>query len=57
MDLSRKRYFMKSKNLLLFSISEDEWNWLLNFITTGGDSLQAYDEYRKVTIENGIYKV
>ena len=39
------------------SISEDEWIWILNFITTGGDSLQAYDEYRKVVIRNGLYKV
>jgi ATP-dependent helicase Lhr and Lhr-like helicase len=39
------------------SISEDEWTWLLSFITTGGDSLQAYNEYRKVVIQNGIYKV
>jgi ATP-dependent Lhr-like helicase len=39
------------------SITDDEWLWLLNFITTGGDSLQAYNEYRKVIIENGIYKV
>lgn len=39
------------------SISDDEWLWLLNFITTGGDSLQAYDEYRKVIIEAGRYKV
>lgn len=39
------------------SISDDEWLWLLNFITTGGDSLQAYDEYRKVIIEDGRYKV
>ncbi len=39
------------------SMSEDEWIWLLNFITTGGDSLQAYDEYRKVIIEDGLYKV
>ena len=39
------------------SISDDEWIWLLNFITTGGDSLQAYDEYRKVVVRNGIYKV
>jgi ATP-dependent helicase Lhr and Lhr-like helicase len=39
------------------STTEDEWHWLLNFITTGGDSLQAYDEYRKVVIENGRYKV
>lgn len=39
------------------SVSDDEWTWLLNFITTGGDSLQAYDEYRKVVIRNGVYKV
>ncbi len=39
------------------SVSEDEWYWLLNFITTGGDSLQAYNEYRKVIIESGVYKV
>lgn len=39
------------------SMSEDEWLWILNFITTGGDSLQAYDEYRKVIIHNGIYRV
>ena len=39
------------------SITDDEWYWLLNFITTGGDSLRAYDEYRKVVIRNGLYKV
>lgn len=39
------------------SISDDEWLWLLNFITTGGDSLRAYDEYRKVVVRNGVYKV
>lgn len=39
------------------SISDEEWVWILNFITTGGDSLQAYDEYRKVVVRNGVYKV
>jgi ATP-dependent helicase Lhr and Lhr-like helicase len=39
------------------SVSEDEWVWILNFITTGGDSLQAYDEYRKVVIREGVYRV
>ncbi len=39
------------------SMTEDEWLWILNFITTGGDSLQAYDEYRKVIVTNGIYRV
>jgi ATP-dependent helicase Lhr and Lhr-like helicase len=39
------------------SVTDEEWLWLLNFITTGGDSLRAYDEYRKVVIHDGIYKV
>jgi len=28
-------------------ISEDEWKWCLRYITTGGQSLSAYDEYKK----------
>jgi ATP-dependent helicase Lhr and Lhr-like helicase len=39
------------------SITEEEWIWCLNFIATGGEALTAYDEYRKVIVENGIYKV
>lgn len=39
------------------SVTHDEWIWVLNFLTTGGDSLQAYDEYRKVVIRNGLYKM
>ncbi|HRI80163.1 MAG TPA: DNA ligase-associated DEXH box helicase, partial [Cyclobacteriaceae bacterium] len=39
------------------SITEDEWQWALNFITTGGESLTAYNEYRKVELEKGVYSV
>jgi ATP-dependent Lhr-like helicase len=39
------------------SVTDDEWIWMLNFLTTGGDSLRAYDEYRKVVIRGGLYKV
>ncbi len=40
------------------SIDENEWNWCLRFITTGGESLHSYDEYKKVEIqETGLYKV
>lgn len=39
------------------SITKEEWRWLLDFITTGGAALTAYDEYRKVEVENGVYKV
>ena len=35
-----------------------EWQWCLEFITTGGNTLSAYDEYAKVEIESdGRYKV
>ena len=40
------------------AMTEDNWAWILNFITKGSQSLQAYDEYKKVDIEpDGIYKV
>ncbi|MGB5377300.1 ligase-associated DNA damage response DEXH box helicase [Muriicola sp.] len=31
-------------------ITEDQWRWLLNFIVMGSQSLQTYDEYKKVEI-------
>ena len=50
--------FPEIKGTFCFSsITEDEWHWVLTFITTGGAALTAYDEYRKVEIENGVYKV
>jgi len=39
------------------SVTDEEWNWVLRFITTGGEALTAYDEYRKVLVEDGLYKV
>lgn len=40
------------------SVTEEEFAWCLDFITTGGNSLGAYDEYHKVIRdEEGIYKV
>ncbi|MFT6972047.1 MAG: ATP-dependent Lhr-like helicase, partial [Roseivirga sp.] len=39
-------------------ITIEEWQWCLEFITTGGNSLSAYDEYAKVEIEaDGKFKV
>ncbi len=38
------------------AINEDQWRWILNFIHFGSQSLQAYDEYKKVEIdEDGRY--
>ena len=39
------------------SVSKEEWNWILRFITSGGDSLQAYDEYKRVEVVDGLFKV
>jgi ATP-dependent Lhr-like helicase len=39
------------------SISQNEFNWCLNFIVTGGASLKGYDEFHKVVFEEGVYKV
>ena len=40
------------------AMSEDQWRWILNFITKGSQSLEAYDEYKKVEIEDdGLFKV
>lgn len=39
-------------------MTEDDWQFCLNFITRGSQSLQAYDEYKKVDIEpDGKFKV
>ena len=38
-------------------LKPEQWQWALQFITTGGDSLGEYDEFSKVVIEDGIYKV
>ncbi len=35
----------------------DEWQWILGFITTGGPSLLAYDEFKRVEIEGDKFTV
>ena len=40
------------------ALTEDIWDWLLNFLVKGSQSLESYDEYKKVEIvEDGIFKV
>jgi ATP-dependent helicase Lhr and Lhr-like helicase len=38
-------------------MEEQEWNEILYFITVGGNALQQYDEYHKVEIIEGLYKI
>ena len=40
------------------TLSKDQWQWLLNFLVMGSQSLQSYDEYKKVEVEeDGKFKV
>lgn len=40
------------------ALSEENWQWLLNFLVMGSQSLQSYDEYKKVEVEeDGKFKV
>jgi ATP-dependent Lhr-like helicase len=45
------------KTFAFNSISKEEWEWVLVFIRYGGNSLQAYPEYAKVEVQNGIWLV
>lgn len=38
-------------------LSEREWRWTMEFLTRGGDALQNYEQYRRVTVEDGVYRV
>lgn len=38
-------------------LKKEEWQEILHFITEGGEALQQYDEYKKVEIINGMYKI
>ena len=38
-------------------LTGEEWNWVLEFITTGGSTLGEYDEFARVYNDNGVYKI
>jgi len=39
------------------NLQNNEWQWALDFITSGGKSLSNYTEYSKVHFESGLFKV
>ena len=50
--------FEEIKNTYCFNnITSDEWQQLLFFITQGGTALQQYDEYKKIEIIDGVYRM
>ncbi|HRE37030.1 MAG TPA: ligase-associated DNA damage response DEXH box helicase [Chitinophagaceae bacterium] len=38
-------------------LSLDEWQHMLHFITEGGNAMQQYDDFKKVELTDGIYKI
>ncbi len=38
-------------------LTGEEWNWCLDFITSGGKTLGQYDEFARVYNEDGVYKI
>ncbi|HZW71061.1 MAG TPA: DEAD/DEAH box helicase, partial [Hanamia sp.] len=38
-------------------ISEEEWLQIIHFVTAGGIALQQYDDYKKIEIIDGLYKI
>ena len=50
--------FKEIKNTHCFNdITEDEWSEILFFLVQGGKALQQYDDYKKIEILDGIYKI
>lgn len=39
------------------NLSTDEWNWVLDFVTRGGNSLRAYPQFRRVRQEGDFFIV
>jgi len=38
-------------------LQRDEWEWILRFITGGGETLGGYDEYHRVAEVDGVYRI
>ncbi|MBT8280465.1 MAG: ligase-associated DNA damage response DEXH box helicase [Muriicola sp.] len=51
--------FSEVKSTFCFqAITEDEWQWIINFLVMGSQSLQSYNEYKKVEVsEDGKLQV
>ncbi len=39
------------------TLTQDEWQWVLDFVVYGGSALGAYPEFHRVHIENDLYQV
>jgi ATP-dependent helicase Lhr and Lhr-like helicase len=52
------KLFEEIKSTYCFSeINKEEWQQILQFITVGGIALREYDDFKKVEIIDGLYKI
>jgi len=50
--------FTEIKSTYCFrDITEDEWKKILHSLTNGGNALQQYDEYKKIEVIDGVYRM
>lgn len=51
--------FEEIKNTFCYQgITREQWQWILNYLVLGSQSLKSYDEFKKVEIEeDGLFKV
>ena len=50
--------YQEIKNTYCFAeMTKDEWTEILHHLTEGGKALQQYDEYKKVELEEGVYRI
>ena len=53
-----QQIFKEIKSTYCFSgITDEEWQELLFFLTQGGKALQQYDDYKKIEVIDGVYKI
>jgi ATP-dependent helicase Lhr and Lhr-like helicase len=53
-----KQLFEEIRSTYAFSqLQRSDWEWVLSFITTGGQSLQRYREFARVEVSDSRYRV
>ena len=55
-DLCPEMMYRELKRTHAFrSLTQQQFDWVLDFVSTGGSSLKAYPEFKKIILKNGRY--